>query len=238
MAFALLAAVSAATAATDRLAIGFAQYSLASNRLEVVDIADPAAPLPVCHFDLDGFAPETLSAAAGFLRVEDADGVAAVEFDISDIFAPELLAAATNVLVFPLIPAIPPALPSSGVFPASESRKSEFSLLLSPCGWDGVRIFRTGPDGAPVQITRCLTDGPALAVAAMSGGFAVALGTRGYAIYDLDEAGLVTLRRQWPLETGRAVSATYDADTGAVAFDCQEGGVRVTYAQRAMKNEK
>jgi DNA-binding transcriptional LysR family regulator len=200
----------------------------------VADIADPAAPLPVCHFDLDdGLEPAFLTVTGDILRVDGTGGAA--EFDISDIFAPEQLAAATNVLVFPLIPAIPPAPTSPGALPASESRKSESPLLLSPFGWDGVRIFREGPDGAPEQVTRCVTDGPALAVAAVPGGFAVALGTRGYAIYDLDEAGLVTLRRQWPLETGRAVSATYDADTGAVAFDCQEGGIR--NAQCTMHNE-
>ena len=218
----------AAAAGTNRLAIGFAEYSLAGNRLELADIADPAAPLPVCHFDIEAFAPETLSATNGIMRVEGADGFA--EFDISDIFAPE-------------------PIPSSALLPASESRKSECApssplvpailpssefgksesapLLLSACGWDGVRIFQAGPGGvAGEQVTRCLTDGPALAVAAIPGGFAVALGTRGYALYDLDDAGLVTLRRQWPLETGRAVSAAFDPETGEVSFDCQEGGVR------------
>lgn len=227
------AAVSAADSpasatGTNRLAIGFAEYFLAGNRLELADIADPAAPLPVCHFEIEGFVPEAISASNGVLRVEGADGFA--EFDISDIFAPE-------------------PIPSSALLPASESRKSESApssplvpallpasescksesvpLLLSACGWDGVRIFQAGPGGvAGEQVTRCLTDGPALAVAAFPGGFAVALGTRGYALYDLDDVGLVTLRRQWPLETGRAVSAAFGPEAGEVSFDCQEGGTR------------
>lgn len=200
-----LLAAFAAPAAQTRLAIGFAEYSLASNRLEVADIADPAAPLPVCHFDLDGLEPSALSVADGVLLVEGAAGTA--EFDLSDIFAPEPV----------LIPGPPLSIPLVA---------ADNGLLLAASGWDGVRVFREGPDGAPEQVTRCVTEGPALAVAAIPGGFAVALGTRGYALFDLDEAGLVTLRRQWPLETGRAVSAAYDATGKTIAFDCQEGGIR------------
>lgn len=200
----LLAAATAATAATNRMAIGFAEYSLASNRLELADIADPAKPLSVCHFEIEGFTPEAISASNGVLRVESADGFA--EFDISDIFAPE---------------------PAENTATNGAPAEADYGLLLAACGWDGVKIFRPGADGEPpVEVTHCLTEGPALGVAAIPGGFAVALGTRGYALYDLDDAGLVTLRRQWPLDTGRAVSVAYDPETDEVSFDCQESGVR------------
>lgn len=197
---ALALACATAQGATNRLAVGFAEYSLSSNRLEVADIADPAAPLPVCHFDLAAIEPTSLSATNGVLRVEGESGSS--EFDISDIFAPVL----------------------DAIAPVASAEAD--GLLLVACQTDGVRLYRSVEMGPPAPATHCLTDGPALAVAPFPGGFAVALGTRGYATYDLDEFGLVSLRRQWPLEAGAASAVTYDETAGQLLFDCEEGGLR------------
>lgn len=186
--------------ATNRLAIGFAEFSISSNRLEVADIADPAAPLAVCHFDLAEIEPTSISAANGTLHIEGESGTA--DFDISDIFAP--------------------ILDSTSPVASAEAD----NLLLMACQKEGVRIFRPAKEGPPAPATHCLTDGPALAVATFPGGFAVALGTRGYATYDLDEFGLVSLRRLWPLENGCATAVTYDEASGQLLFDCEEGGIR------------
>ncbi len=198
----LAAALACATAlgATNRLAIGFAEFSISSNRLEVADIADPAAPLAVCHFDLMEIDPTSISAANGTLRIEGESGTA--EFDISDIFAP--------------------ILDSTSPVASAEAD----NLLLMACQKEGVRIFRPAKEGPPAPATHCLTDGPALAVATFPGGFAVALGTRGYATYDLDEFGLVSLLHQWPLENGCATAVTYDEASRQLFFDCEEGGIR------------
>ena len=124
-----------------------------------------------------------------------------MEFDISDIFAP---------------------VPKSDAPVATVT--NDCGLVLVACQTNGIAIYTQSEDGRPVPATHCLTDGPALDVAACPGGFGAALGTRGYAIYEMDEFGLVTLKRQWPLETGSAVSATFDGTN--MLFDCQEGGVR------------
>lgn len=114
--------------------------------------------------------------------------------------------------------------PTNSIRGPVAARVTEGSFVLLACQADGVRIFRCDGDDPPIAVTHCVTDGPALGVAPYPGGFGVALGTRGYALYALDDSGLVTLLRQWPLETGRAVSAAFDGER--VVFDCQEGGAR------------
>ncbi|MBR3087038.1 MAG: hypothetical protein IKH04_11630 [Kiritimatiellae bacterium] len=114
--------------------------------------------------------------------------------------------------------------PTNSIRGPVAARVAEGGFVLLACQADGVRIFRCDGDDPPIAVTHCVTDGPALGVAPYPGGFGVALGTKGYALYALDDSGLVTLLRQWPLETGRAVSAAFDGER--VVFDCQEGGSR------------
>lgn len=99
-------------------------------------------------------------------------------------------------------------------------------LILLACRRGGVQIFRHNANSSPQSATHCLTGGDALDIAILPGGFAVALGTSGYAIYDLDESGIVTLKRHYPLETGTAVSIAYQPAARLVAVDCEEGGIR------------
>lgn len=93
-------------------------------------------------------------------------------------------------------------------------------LILLACRTDGVRIFAFDGDSPPVQVTRCVTAGEARDVALLPGGFAVALGVSGVALYDLNPAGLVSKRGQWPLPAGSA-SAVFASD-GMILAACEE----------------
>lgn len=93
-------------------------------------------------------------------------------------------------------------------------------LILLACRTDGVRIFAFDGDSPPVQVTRCVTSGEARDVALLPGGFAAALGVSGVALYDLNPAGLVNKRRQWPLPAGSA-TAVFASD-GMILAACEE----------------
>lgn len=256
LAAALAMAGAMAPGATNSIAIGYARYTLGATRLDVEDVADPANPLPVCHFDFGDFEADSLARTNGQLVALGEGG--SVAFDISDIFAPLVASISITNGTGPAASTTAPGpepgtslcCDELGVFFRRRAPSGEFfddapfhtanatnavmapvdaaftgnGLILVACYADGVRIFRMVGDGPPEAVTHCLVDGNATAVAPFPGGFGVALDTRGYATYGLDDLGLVTLRRQWPLETGRAVSAEFDGTN--LLFDCQEGGVR------------